>query len=128
MKLGVPMGGNPVSAGVVPGSQASGKVVNRKVRIEVSQTAVSVLTNRNYIQRLLGRMRYHMMPKSNIPTSNCREQYRNSRCSRHRHKDIHLTEGYLCNHEWLCREVSRGHSSQQDMSRYQKDKVGVLTG
>ena len=32
---------------------------------EVSQTAVSVLTNRNYIQRLLGRMRYHMLPKSN---------------------------------------------------------------
>ena len=30
---------------------------------EVSQTAVSVL-NRNYIQRLLGRMRYHMLPKS----------------------------------------------------------------
>ena len=57
----------------MPGSQASGKVANREVRTEVSQTAVSVLTpyrvrgrlNRNYIQRLLGRIRYHMLPKSN---------------------------------------------------------------
>ena len=34
------------------GSKASGKVANRDVRTEVSQTAVSVLTNRNYIPRL----------------------------------------------------------------------------
>ena len=55
-------------------------VTNREVRTEarlparqVSQTAVSVLTpyqvrgrlNRNYIQRPSGRMRYHMLPKSN---------------------------------------------------------------
>ncbi len=65
MRLSVPKGESPVSAGVVPGSQASGKVANCEVRTEVSQTAVSVLTNRNYIQRLLGRMRYHMLPKSN---------------------------------------------------------------
>ena len=39
------------------GSEASGKVANREVRTEVSQTAVSVLTNRNYIPRLYGRMR-----------------------------------------------------------------------
>ena len=64
MKLSVPKGESPVSAGVVPGSQASGKVANCEVRTEVSQTAVSVLTNRNHIQRLLGRMRYHMLPKS----------------------------------------------------------------
>ncbi len=52
MKLSVPKGESPVSAGVVPGSQASGKVANCEVRTEVSQTAVSVLTNRNHIQRL----------------------------------------------------------------------------
>ena len=57
MKLSVPKGESPVGAGVVPGSQASGKVVNREVGTEVSQTAVSELTNRNHIQRLLGRMR-----------------------------------------------------------------------
>ena len=57
--------GSPVSGGVVTLSEASGKVANRKVRTEVSQTAVSVLTNRNYIRRPLGRMRYHMLPKSN---------------------------------------------------------------
>ncbi len=64
MKLSVPKGESPVSVGVVPGSQASGKLVHREVCSEVSQTAVSVLTNRNYIRRLLGRMRYHMLPKS----------------------------------------------------------------
>ena len=64
MKLSVPKGESPVSAGVVPGSQVSGKLVHREVCSEVSQTAVSVLTNRNYIRRLLGRMRYHMLPKS----------------------------------------------------------------
>ena len=52
MKLSVPKGESPLRAGVVPGSEASGKVVNREVRTEVSQTAVSVLTNRNHIQRL----------------------------------------------------------------------------
>src|SRR5210317_1964238 len=65
MKLSVPKGESPVSGGVVTPSEASGKVANREVRTEVSQTAVSVLTNRNYIQRPLGRMRYHMLPKSN---------------------------------------------------------------
>ena len=43
MKLSVPKGESPVSAGVVPGSQASGKVANCEVGTEVSQTAVSVL-------------------------------------------------------------------------------------
>ena len=38
-----PAGVDPVSAGVVPESQASGKAVNCEVRTEVSQTAVSVL-------------------------------------------------------------------------------------
>ena len=64
MKLSVPKGESPVSGGVVTPSEASGKAANRKVRTEVSQTAVSVLTNRNYILRPLGRMRYHMLPKS----------------------------------------------------------------
>ena len=54
----IPEGESPVNAGVVPGSQASGKVVNREVGTEVSQTAVSVPTNRNYIRRPSGRMRY----------------------------------------------------------------------
>ena len=57
LKKDDPKGESPVSAGVVPGSQASGKVVYREVSTEVSQTAVSVLTNRNHIERLLGRMR-----------------------------------------------------------------------
>ena len=52
MKLSVPKGGSPVSAGVEPGSEASGKVVWGDLSTEVSQTAVSVLTNRNHIQRL----------------------------------------------------------------------------
>jgi len=60
-----PKGESPVSAGVpvsstgqaVPRSQASGKVVWSNLSTEVSQTAVSVLTNRNHIERLLGRMR-----------------------------------------------------------------------
>ena len=56
--------GSPVSRGVVTPSQASGKVANCEVRTEVSLTAVSVLTNRNYILRPSGRMRYHMLPKS----------------------------------------------------------------
>ena len=74
---------------------------------------VSVLTNqndavpmrqhRNYILRLLGRMRYHTcVPKHYGAQAHAAEvqhlergQYRNSRCSRHRHKDIHLTEGGL---------------------------------
>ena len=34
MKLSVPKGESPVSAGVVPGSQASGKVANCEVRTE----------------------------------------------------------------------------------------------
>ena len=58
--------GSPVSGGVVAPSQASGKVANREVRTEVSQTAMFVLTNRNYIRRPLGRMRYHMLPKSKL--------------------------------------------------------------
>jgi len=53
----VPTGESPLSAGVVTRSQASGKVVYRKVCTEVSQTAVSVLTNRNSILRLWGWMR-----------------------------------------------------------------------
>lgn len=57
MKLSVPKGESPVSAGVVPGSKVSDKVVWSDPSIEVSQTAVSELTNRNHIQRLLGRMR-----------------------------------------------------------------------
>ena len=73
MKLSVPKGESPVSAGVVPGSQVSGKVANCEVRTEVSQTAVSVLTNRNYIRRLLGRMRYHMLPKSKALKRDCTE-------------------------------------------------------
>ena len=52
MKLSVPKGESPVRAGVVPRSEASGKVVWSDPRTEVSQTAVSVLTNRNHIQRL----------------------------------------------------------------------------
>ena len=52
MKLSVPKGESPISAGVVPGSQVSGKVAKCELRTEVSQTAVSVLTNRNHIQRL----------------------------------------------------------------------------
>ena len=79
----------------MPGSQASGKVANCEVGTEVSQTAVSVLTNRNYIRRPLGRMRYHMLPKSKIQASNCLDLYRNGRCSRDRYRDIHLTEGGL---------------------------------
>ena len=51
MKLSVPKGESPVCAGVVPGSKASGKLVWSDPCSEVSQTAVSVLTNRNYIQR-----------------------------------------------------------------------------
>jgi len=42
MIVSVPKGESPVSTGVVPGSEASGKVVNREVGTEVSQTAVSV--------------------------------------------------------------------------------------
>ena len=39
--MSVPKGESPVSAGVVPGSQASGKVVIGDDGTEVSQTAVS---------------------------------------------------------------------------------------
>ena len=73
MKLSVPKGESPVSGGVVTPSEASGKVANREVRTEVSQTAVSVLTNRNYIQRPSGRMRYHMLPKSKSSKEGCTE-------------------------------------------------------
>jgi len=63
----------------VPGSQASGKVANCEVGTEarlparqVSQTAVSVLilrlrsgqAEKKLHTELLGRMRYHMLPKS----------------------------------------------------------------
>ena len=73
--------GSPVSGGVpesssgqaVTPSQASGKVANCEVRTEVSQTAVSVLTNRNYIPRPSGRMRYHMLPKSKASKEECTE-------------------------------------------------------
>ena len=72
LAMGQPVGFDPVSAGVVPGSQASGKVANCEVRIEpacgrqVSQTAMFVPTplqargrlDRNYIRRLSGRMRW----------------------------------------------------------------------
>ena len=81
MKLSVPKGESPVSGGVVTPSQASGKVVWGDPCTEVSQTAVSVLTpfqargrlDRNYIQRPSGRMRYHMMPKSNSSKEGCTE-------------------------------------------------------
>jgi len=39
-----------------------------------------------------------------------RGKYRNSRCDRNRHKDVHLTEGGPDNMK-LYQEVSRGHSS-----------------
>ena len=39
-----PYGKSPLRAGVVPGSQASGKVVSGDAGTEVSQVAVSVLT------------------------------------------------------------------------------------
>ncbi len=58
-------GASPCCAGVTPRSKASGKVVWSDPSTEVSQPVVFVLTNRNYILRLLGRMRYHMLPKSN---------------------------------------------------------------
>ena len=47
MNLSVPKGESPVRAGVVPGSEVSGKVAIGDDRTEVSQTTVSVLTNRN---------------------------------------------------------------------------------
>lgn len=62
----VPTGESPLSEGVVSLSQASGKLVWSDPCSEVSQTAVCVLTNRNYIQRLLGRKRCHMLPKSKV--------------------------------------------------------------
>jgi hypothetical protein len=75
MKLSVPKGESPVSAGIVPGSQASGKVAICEVRTEVSQTAVSVSrwNRENYILRLLGLMRYHMLPKSKTLKRDCTE-------------------------------------------------------
>jgi len=48
--------------------------------------------NKNCIQRLCDRMRWHMTSKSNAPQGG---QGQNSRCSRDRHKDIHLTGGDL---------------------------------
>ena len=45
MNLSVPKGESPVSAGVVPRSQVSGKVVRGDSGTEVSQTTVSVLMN-----------------------------------------------------------------------------------
>ncbi|NMM50900.1 hypothetical protein [Marinigracilibium pacificum] len=54
--MSVPKGESPGCAGVTPGSKASGKacpdlsgVVRSDSGTEVSQTAVSVLTDRNYI-------------------------------------------------------------------------------
>jgi len=47
--LNVPKGVSPGSAGVVPGSEASGKVVWGDPCTEVSQTAVSVLKYMNHI-------------------------------------------------------------------------------
>ncbi len=55
MILSIPKGASPVGVGVVTQSQAIGKVVSCEA--EVSQTAVCVLTYRNYILRLLGGMR-----------------------------------------------------------------------
>ena len=50
------------------------------------------------------------MPKSKIPVK--RGVYRNSRCSRDRHKGIYLTEGGLgIDSVSMHQEVSRGHSS-----------------
>jgi hypothetical protein len=36
-------------------------------------------------------MRYHMLPKSKALRN--QGEFRNSRCGRHRHRDIRLTEG-----------------------------------
>ncbi|NMM50657.1 hypothetical protein [Marinigracilibium pacificum] len=47
--MSVPKGESPGCAGVTPGSKASGKVVRSDSGTEVSQTAVSVQTDRNYI-------------------------------------------------------------------------------
>lgn len=41
----VPTGESPLSAGITPRSQASGKLVCREACSEVSQTTMSVLTN-----------------------------------------------------------------------------------
>ena len=99
MKLSVPKGESPVSGGVVTPSEASGKVANREVRTEVSQTAVSVLTNRNYIQRPSGRMRYHMLPKSKSSKEGCTEMVDVAAIGTSppdwTGRDIHLTEGGL---------------------------------
>ena len=98
MKLSVPKGESPLRAGVVPGSEASGKVVIGDDGTEVSQTAVSVLTNRNYILRPSGRMRYHILPKSNTSKEDSTEMVDVAGIDTSLHaagRDIHLTEGGL---------------------------------
>ncbi len=80
-------------------------VANCEVRTEVSQTAVSVLTNRKAI-------RSDEVPHAAEVQSPERGLYRNSRCGRHRHKDIRLTEGGFGIDSFSMRqEVSRSHSS-----------------
>jgi hypothetical protein len=127
-----PMGESPVSAGVVPGSQASGKVANCEVRIEVSQTAVSVSrwNRENYILRLLGRMRYHMLPKSKTLKRDCTEIVDvaaiDTRIPAGRRR-VRLTWGGLDLYV-LRIEKSAEVIVVNWMSRHHKDKVGVLTG
>jgi len=107
MKLSVPKGESPERAGVVPGSEASGKVANRKVRTEVSQTAVFCTDEQKpHTEAMRSDEVAHHAEVQHLE----RGKYRNSRCGRNRHKDVYLTEGGPDKVK-LYQEVSRGHSS-----------------
>ena len=84
----------------MPGSQASGKVANCEVRTEVSQTAsvcTDPVSSTGQAEQKLHTeaIRSDEVPHAAEVQSPERGQYRNSRCSSDRHKDIHLTEGGL---------------------------------
>jgi hypothetical protein len=86
-------GESPLSVGVVTQSQASGKVANREVRTEVSQTAVSVLMGR--LAKQQGELHIEAMRTDEVAHSTevqsyqeTGNQFRNSRCSSDRYKDI----------------------------------------
>ena len=93
---------------------------------EVSQTAVSVLTNRIGSPKRLHTeaIRSDEVTHAAEVQLLARGRYRNSRCSSDRHKDIHLTEGGLlivC----MSGEVSRRHSTQGKWAVTERIKAEV---
>ncbi len=97
-------------------------MVRAIVHLKEARLQNTVLTNRNGIRRPFREGKQAHLCKARS------QQSFSGRCRRDRMKDKCLTWGDLgIDLVSMSQEVSRGHSSQRDMSRHPRDKGGVLT-